>query len=96
MGTDHVLLVTGEQNSVRAFVDEDVEVVEPEIGHHFFQLALAVDGSQQLGLNQFVYHDALRVVHGQQCFFLFGAEPGKELLSLAAPQRVGQSHLLVG
>ena len=93
---DHVLLVVGEQHAVGAFVDEDVEVVEPEIGHHLFELAFAVDGAQQLGLHQFVGDDRLRVVHGLQRFFLLGIKAGEELLPFAAAERVGEGNLLVG
>src|ERR1700724_375552 len=50
--TNRIALVAGQQKAVSALVDENVEVVEPEVGHHFAELALAVDRSQQLGLHQ--------------------------------------------
>src|SRR5665213_525195 len=45
---DDIALVTGDHQAVRAFIDIDVEVVVPEIGEHFIQLAIAVYGAQQL------------------------------------------------
>ena len=42
-GTDGVALVLGQQEPVAAFPRVDVEMVEPEIGEHFLQLALAVN-----------------------------------------------------
>src|SRR5580704_13615312 len=35
-------------------MQEDVEVVEPEIGHHFLQLPFAQDGAENLSLLQFI------------------------------------------
>ena len=86
MRANYVLLVIGEQHAVRALIDEYVEVVEPEIGHHFVELTLAVDGAQQLGLHQFVGDHALRIIHGQQRFFLLGIEACQEVLAFAAAQ----------
>ena len=45
---NRVALVLGDVVARRAFAGEDVEVVEPEIDQHFFELALAVDRAQQL------------------------------------------------
>ena len=47
MGTDRVALVTGHQCPIQPFSGKNVEMVEPEINHHFFQLPGAVDGAQQ-------------------------------------------------
>ena len=60
--TNHVALVAGDQVAVGAFADEHVEVVEPEIGHHFLQLAVAVDGAQQFAFDQFFGDHLLRIV----------------------------------
>ena len=49
MRADHITLVGGEHIAVRAFADEYVEVVKPEVRHYFVELALAVDVTQQLG-----------------------------------------------
>ena len=86
MRANCVLLVVSEQHAIRALVDEHIEVVKPEIGHHFVELALAVNRAQQLGLNEFVGDHALRIVHGQQCFSLLGIEAGQEVLTFAAAQ----------
>ena len=45
---NRVALVLGDVVARRAFAGEHVEVVEPEIDQHFFELALAVDRAQQL------------------------------------------------
>ena len=70
--------------AARSFADEDVEVVEPEVSHHLFELALAVDGTQELGLGEFPDYNGLRIVHRLQDFALFGLEAFQKFLSLAA------------
>ncbi len=45
IGADGVAFITGDQVWVLVLEDKDVEVVKPEVGHHFFELALAVNGS---------------------------------------------------
>src|SRR6266700_4544101 len=57
--TNHVALIARDQVTIRAFAYEHVEVVEPEIGHHFLELALAVGGAQELGLHEFGLEDLL-------------------------------------
>ena len=52
VGTDDFTLVLGGKDPVGPFRHEYVEVVEPEIGHHFLKLAFTVDGAQNLGLLQ--------------------------------------------
>src|SRR5260221_9758514 len=64
MRTDHFTLIRSEHVTVRAFADEDVEVVEPEVRHHFIQLALAVDVAQELGRRQFPAYNYLRINNG--------------------------------
>src|SRR5690348_1323620 len=44
--TDGIALVGGGVMLVGVFVYKNVEVIEPEIGHHFEQLALAVQGTK--------------------------------------------------
>src|SRR5271167_3115722 len=46
---DDITLVRSDQIMISALTDEDVEVVEPEIGEHFFELTVAVNRAQQLG-----------------------------------------------
>src|SRR5580693_1965836 len=46
MRANDVAFVAGEQVVLRALANEYVEVIKPEVGHHFLQLAIAVDGAQ--------------------------------------------------
>src|SRR3954447_7018125 len=50
MRTNNVALIGGGEIAVRSFVDKYVEVVKPEIGHHFFELALAIGRTQNFAL----------------------------------------------
>src|ERR1700686_2172940 len=59
--TNRITLVACQQKAVSALVDENVEVVEPEVGHHFVELALTVDRSQQFGLHQLIDRDLLGI-----------------------------------
>ena len=45
MRTDDIAFVAGQHQAVESFVHENIEVVDPEVGHHFVQLALAIDGA---------------------------------------------------
>ena len=87
---DDVALVAGDQVAVRALVEEDVEVVEPEVGHHFFQLALAVDVAQQPRLHQLRGHHLLRRHQRQHRLALLGGEVAHHLLPLLRVQRLGE------
>ena len=49
---DRVTLVLVQVDANLTLAREDIEVVEPEVDHHFFELALAVRGAQDLGLHQ--------------------------------------------
>src|ERR1700733_10284918 len=42
MRADRLLLVVCKQEALGTFADENIEVIEPEVGHHFLELALAV------------------------------------------------------
>jgi len=44
----HIALISGDHVTIGPFADKDVEVVVPEVGHHFIQLAFTVDVAQQL------------------------------------------------
>ena len=46
---DRVAFIFGDEPAVGALGGENVEVVVPEIHHHFLQLALAVNGARHLG-----------------------------------------------
>ncbi len=60
VGTDHVAFVFGDEVAVRALIEIDIEVVEPEIGEHFIELAIAVDGTQQLTFGEIAGDELLR------------------------------------
>ena len=55
---DRVAFITGDQISVPVFIQIDVEVVVPKIGQDLFQLAVAVYGAEELGVNQIETGDA--------------------------------------
>ena len=42
-----VALIGGDHVAIGALVEEDVEVVVPEVGQNFFELAVAVNGAQE-------------------------------------------------
>ena len=50
---DRLAFILGQQKPCRALLRVDVEVVEPEVGQHFVQLPLAVDGPNDLRVGQF-------------------------------------------
>ena len=64
MRPDRVALVLGEQEADAALARVHVEVVEPEVGEHFLQLPLAVDGAQQLLLAELDDHGVGLLLHG--------------------------------
>ncbi len=59
VGTDDVALVRPDVPAALALGREDVEVIEPEIGHHLLELSLAHHGAHGLGRLQ-LGHDADR------------------------------------
>ncbi len=52
MRADRVALVLGEVELRHALAGKDVEVIEPEVGHHFLELAIAERGAQDLLFGQ--------------------------------------------
>ena len=94
MRTNHIPLITGEQISIRPLPDKYIEVVEPEIHHHFIKLALAVDGPQQIALNQFIRNHLLRIVQRHQSLALPRIHAFHEVVSPVAFQRVRKPPLL--
>ena len=70
MRADRVALVAGHQVTVGSLVDEHVEVVEPEVRHHFVELPFAIDRAQQLGLHQLIDHHLLGIIERHHCLFL--------------------------
>jgi hypothetical protein len=63
VGPDRVALVLGQHEAVTAFSCVDVEMVEPEIGQHFLELAVAVDRADQLLLGQLHHHLVGALLH---------------------------------
>ena len=71
VGTDHVALVGHQAVDLFARLAlKDIEVVQPEVGHHFLQLTLAVDRAQYPALQQLVLHHLARIIEGNQGFAL--------------------------
>ena len=94
--TNHITLIGSEHVTIGAFIDEDVEVIHPEIGHHFVELALTVDGAKQLGLRELSLNHELRIYHRQQRFFLLRGESIHELRALLLVQRLGDGAHVIG
>ena len=57
MRANHVAFIRREHVAIRTFVDEDVEVIHPKVGHHFVELAFAVDSAQELRLRELSLHN---------------------------------------
>src|ERR1039457_3202257 len=62
MRANGIALVGSDQIVIRALVDENVEVVVPEVGEDLFQLPFAVDRTEELGFEQILGHNGLRPV----------------------------------
>jgi len=92
---DHVALVRRDHVTVGAFVDENVEVVVPEIGHHFVELALAVEGAQQLCLRELAAHHRLRVHDGFDRLLLLRSHALDELRGARAAELPGKIQPLL-
>ena len=94
MLTNHVALIGGDHVAVWPFIDEYIEVIEPEVGHHFFKLALAVDGAQQLGLGQLTAHHLLRRHDRLYGLALLRLHALNQLHGLRPFHTAGQRHAL--
>ena len=66
VGTYGIAIVLGQQEPVAAFPRVDVEMVEPEIGEHLLQLALAIHRAKQLLLRQLEDDSIGLLLHGAQ------------------------------
>jgi hypothetical protein len=86
MRTNDLSFVARNQEAVGAFADKDIEVIEPEVGHHFLKLTLAVGGAQQFGLHEFVAHNLLRIAEREHGLFLLGIHALEEFVCLRAFQ----------
>ena len=66
VGANGVALVTGQQRTILLLAFVHIEVVEPEIREHFFQLPVGIDRADHLGLPQVAQDDLLRLTrHGR-------------------------------
>ncbi len=59
MRPNRSLLERASPDKVEAFAGENVEVIEPERGHHFLQLARAFDRAHHPRLDRLAHHDPL-------------------------------------
>ena len=64
--------------------DIDIEVIEPEVGHHFLQLPFAVDVIEQLGFHRLAGDDAVGVSQRDGDFFLLGGKAVDQQQALGA------------
>jgi len=96
VGTNHVALIAGKQETVGSLVDEHIEMVEPEIGHYFVELPLAVNRSQQLGLRQLIDHDLLGIVERAERLFLLAIHALHQRIRFGTLGAAGEGPLLFG
>src|SRR5207253_11435958 len=66
VGTDCVALVGGDEETVAPLIEEDIEVVVPEIDQRLFELSRAVDRAEELGFGEVVDDDLLRSGGGEK------------------------------
>ena len=59
--TDRVALIAGEQHAVLRFLLVHIEVVEPEVDQHFFQLPVGIDRPEDFAFLQIVADYLLRL-----------------------------------
>ncbi|OPZ89078.1 MAG: hypothetical protein BWY75_01316 [bacterium ADurb.Bin425] len=72
-GSDRSFFVRAYPDMVQALFLGDVEMIEPEIGHHFFQLLRAFGGPFDSGQCTFFVELALVFTyHFLDCFVFFG------------------------
>ena len=95
MRADDIAFVSGHQQAVEPLFHEHIEVVEPEVSHHFFKLSLAVDGAQKFRLHQFAHYHDRRIVHCEQSFFLLRTQAFEKLMPFASTQNAGEEDLLL-
>ena len=78
---DDVALVFGDQVAVGALVEVDVEVVEPEIGEDFVELAVAIDGAQEFAFGEIAGDHLLRSVGHFDAAAQIGRSDGEQALA---------------
>jgi hypothetical protein len=95
MRTNRVALIRGCKNAIRAFVDVNIEVVEPEVGHLLFQLPVAVNCTIQFGFVQIISNRLLGRFVGDQFPALHGIGSRQHLLPHRLLERVTAFALTV-
>ena len=72
VGADHVALVADKiVGGGFVLAQVDVEVIEPEVGHHFLQLGVGIDVAGEALGNELFGDEALGVFEGGHDFLLF-------------------------
>ncbi len=97
MRTDDLVLVVRQiPGREFALAQIHVEVVQPEVGHHRFELALAVDVAQHARDEQFATHNELRVDHREDSFFLLRRQVREQRDAFGPLQTLEEIAELVG
>ena len=98
MRANRIALVGGGVPLVGILGHEDVEVIEPEVGHHLLQLALGHDRTHHLGLGKFVA-DPVRSIqpalHRVEDFALVRVQVAEELILLRPGHVLDESYALL-
>jgi hypothetical protein len=84
---NRIALVLGQVLTDLALADEYIEVIEPEVHQHFFQLALGHRRAQKLGLHQFVGTDCAFCC-SMRCSATAAVEADSDSAGEAAHQRL--------
>ncbi len=92
---DHIALVGRHHVAVRTFVQVDVEVVEPEIGEHLFQLAVTVNGAKHLAVHQILIDYLNRAIENLNAAAQIRRRGAEEPLPRSIRHRIQYIELLV-
>src|ERR1017187_1177328 len=96
VGPNYIPVVTSNHVAVGAFANKNVEMVKPKVRQHLFELAVAVNRTQQLARLHFVVHQPLWIVEGQDGFPLLWRETRQQHLFLWSGYALEQCRLLAG
>src|SRR6185503_15707014 len=86
--TNRIALIRSSQDPVGALIHVYVEVVEPEVGHLLFELAIAVNRAIELGFVQIIREHLLRRSVGYQVAALYWIECAQDLLTHRLLRRI--------
>src|SRR5262249_2170064 len=86
MRANYIPLVGSSQILVCVLIEKNVEVIEPEFSHYFFELTLAVNCPLYFALLQLRFDDALWTIHCLNNFTFGRIEIGKEFVAQIALQ----------